>query len=65
MNKHRLQAEIWETQIWLMWILAFLMMHSGGLWAHIGAYCVLAHSGITFFGMVWKLKKARKEDPDF
>jgi len=62
MNKHRLQAELWETQTWLMWILAAILFHTehpilGG--------AVMVWSGVTVLGMLIKLSKARKEDLDF
>lgn len=64
MNKHRLQAELWETQLWIMWILGFLLFHFGGFWAHIFSYIIFTHSAITFIGIMVKIRTARKESAD-
>ncbi len=62
MNKHRLQAELWETQWWLMGILAFLLQRFGGFVAHVLAYLILAHMVLTAVGIIVKLLKAKWED---
>lgn len=58
----RLQAEIWETQIWLMWLLAFALLHWGGSTAHVLGWIVIVWSIVTFIGIWAKLFSARVDD---
>lgn len=58
MNKH-LKSEIWETQVWLMWILAL------GLYETSHYYLfglVMLWSLISFIGAVVQKALAIKED---
>ncbi len=63
MNGKRLQAELWETQMWLMLILAFLMLHfSSDAIVHDLGLGLCGYSFMTFIGSVVKIAQARSEE---
>ncbi len=58
MKDKALQAEIWETQVWLMWILATLLFQYGHSTL---ATLTIIWSVITCIGVVVKLTQAAAE----
>jgi hypothetical protein len=63
MNKHRLQAELWETQVLLYWILAFLLLHTANRILHFLGWLSVAWTVITIYGTINLLIKAHRDDP--
>lgn len=63
MNKHLFKRELWETQMWLMLILAFLMIHFGGCTSHVLGWVLIGYSVLTFIGaLAVGVKYARVEE---
>ncbi len=59
MNPNRLQSELWETQVWLMWILALGLYETKHM---VLFWVVLVWSVISFAGAFIKALQARAED---
>lgn len=58
----RLQAEIWEIQMLLMWIVSFLLIHFSTLTiAHTLGWALTGWSVIIFLGINTLLIKAKKD----
>ena len=53
----RFQGEIWELQVWVMWILALCLNETGH---NILFWIVLVWSIISFLGAFYKARKAKK-----
>jgi uncharacterized membrane protein len=63
MNKYRLQAELWETQLILYWILGFLLLHTSNGVLHFLGWLAVLWGLITFVCVVKLSRKAFREDP--
>jgi hypothetical protein len=64
MNKYRLQAELWEIQIILYWILAFLLLHTTSATLHFLGWLAVGWTVFTIIGTIKLLLRAVSEDPD-
>jgi len=62
MNKYQQKAEVWETQVWIMWILAFLLYEANHMvlfWIVL-VWSIVSFAGVFVYALAGQVEERKK-----
>ena len=63
MNKYQQKAEVWETQVWIMWILAFLLYEANHMFLFwiVLVWSIISFIGVNIYALIGKIEEAKEK----